>query len=145
MSDKAHISWDSFDAGIWSLAKDIESTSDPDMIVGVARGGLPGAVMLSHALGTPMVIAEATHYKDGEKQEEIEYGEVPNVEGDLLVFDDVVDTGKTMEIITNELAKRTAGMIETASFHIKEDREMTPDFWISVTDKWVVYPWEVNL
>lgn len=55
MSDKLNISFDDFTKHIGKIIRDITiSEWRPDYIVGITRGGLMPAVMLSHYLNVPM-------------------------------------------------------------------------------------------
>ena len=107
--------------------------------------------MLSHALDADFSSLNATLYDERVKGDEIEVsGDVPELEGVTLIFDDIVDTGETMatvQDIVEEEAHSQSGrnIVRTASIHVKPDRSMTPDYWIEETDKWTVYPWEVDL
>lgn len=149
MSEKRFISWDGFNGAMFQLAQQL--TSEPDHVVGVARGGLPGAVFLSHALEVPLNTIWATHYDGEERQETVEvenYGLAQVEDGDrVLLFDDIVDTGKTMDAIATKW--RNQDMTDftwgTMAIHVKPDRQFDPDFWVEETDEWVTYPWECSL
>ena len=52
MSSLRYLSWPEFDDICRGLARRLEDTAF-DLIVGIARGGLPGAVFLAHLLGEP--------------------------------------------------------------------------------------------
>jgi hypoxanthine phosphoribosyltransferase len=52
VSSLRYLSWAEFDDMCRGLARRLESTSF-DLVVGIARGGLPGAVFLAHLLGAP--------------------------------------------------------------------------------------------
>jgi hypoxanthine phosphoribosyltransferase len=154
MTEKQYLSWEEFEGAVWSIAETVDSQfryGDVDIVTGIARGGLAGAVMLSHALDARLQVARADHYDDEEQQDEviIESFGMRNVgDGDsVLLFDDIVDTGKTLSAVTHEW--ETQGVVDfdfqTAAIHVKPDRDITPDYWIEETEKWVVYPWEVSL
>jgi hypoxanthine phosphoribosyltransferase len=52
VSSLRYLSWPEFDDLCRGLAKRLEATPF-DLVVGIARGGLPGAVFLAHLLGAP--------------------------------------------------------------------------------------------
>jgi hypoxanthine phosphoribosyltransferase len=52
VSSLRYLSWAEFDHICRGLARRLEGTSF-DLVVGIARGGLPGAVFLTHLLGSP--------------------------------------------------------------------------------------------
>lgn len=142
--ENKHVGWRGFDASIYSLAERID---EPDIVVGVARGGLPGATMLSHALDCDLATIKVEHYEGDEKQDDVTVGPLYGVHGgaDVLIFDEKVGTGATMEAVRKEVERQTTGVIETASIHVDPDRDFDPDYWLEETEKWVVYPWEVSL
>lgn len=142
MAEERYVTWGEFHAGVEAIAMAADG-SDIDAIVGIARGGLPGAVTLSHRFGAPLEVIRANYYDGKEQQEELHIGEVELGEySNILIFDDIVDTGRTMAGVRDEVVTSTAGIITTASLHVKPGREMTPNYWLEETDKWVVYPWE---
>ena len=52
MSSLRYLSWAEFDDICRGLARRLEHTAF-DLVVGIARGGLPGAVFIAHLLGSP--------------------------------------------------------------------------------------------
>lgn len=145
MTDKIFYNWQEFDSDVRLIAQEIDF--EPDRIVGIARGGLPGAVMLSHIFETPAYETIRANYYDGmERREEVTVGDVyiPPVETDVLIFDDVVDTGTTMQAVGDKIQEQTDGEVFTVSLHAKPHREFEPDHYRTETDEWVVYPWEAN-
>ena len=52
-----HLSWDVLNDLMITSAKHIQADGVPQIIVGAQRGGLIPAVMLSHQLGTPIVLS----------------------------------------------------------------------------------------
>jgi hypoxanthine phosphoribosyltransferase len=148
---KYFLSWEEFDNAVYSIMREVKVQEDPDLVVGVGRGGFPGATMISHGLDVPMDTIFATHY-DGENRNQgvkVESEGLIQVEdGDnVLLFDEVVDTGRTMEAITKKWDRQ--GVVDfdysTAAIHIKPDSGFTPDYWLEEIDQWTVYPWEVSL
>lgn len=83
-------------------------------VYGPARGGLPLAVMLSHSLGIPLLMAPAKG---------------------CFIVDDIADTGKTLE--------RYSGKFFIVTMYYHEQCSFIPDFWgYKKTDDWIVFPWE---
>ena len=115
---KDFIDWNEFEFIIQILAnKIIKSGLEFDSVYGLPRGGLIPAVILSHKLGIP--------YDN--------FGEV-------LVVDDICDSGETLRPFTDPYIKST-----TAVLHYKPHTStIKPDFYAveSISDEWIVYPWE---
>ena len=119
--EKTFLSWTDIETAVESLAYQIrQSGEEIGAIVGLARGGLIPAVMLSHKLGIPLV------------------SEDHEAEGYLLIVDDICDTGNTLEYYV-----KYEGTL-TATIHHKQAAIVKPDFYYSLVpqDKWIVYPWE---
>ena len=117
--EKIYLTWKDVENAIESIAYrikkcDIEFSS----ITGLPRGGLIPAVMLSHKLNIP-------------------YKESPTM-GNILVIDDICDSGETLHKFKHE------SNVYTATIHYKQTASVEPTFWYSlVQDKdWIVYPWE---
>jgi len=101
------------------MIKDSDVIQDLKAIYAIPRGGYPIGVHLSHNLELPLVTNLAGH-----KREE------------LLIVDDIADTGVTLE--------KVAGMCRaTATIYYKERSTIKPTFYVVVTDKWIVFPWEI--
>lgn len=127
-----------------------------DALVVVPRGGYHVGNILSREFGftaTHLIHACLSSYDVGETQRRkgFEYGQMPTpeeVEGkDLLIIEEVVDTGNTLLHLRDLLKLAGAGIVRSAALHHKPGRSETgvvPDFFVEETDKWIVYPWEPN-
>jgi len=121
--DKRYLSWNDIDRAINRLTASITTSNVKlDAIGGLPRGGLIPAVMLSHRLSIPFV-----------SQSNIQL-----IEGNILVVDDICDTGKTLKRFKFE------NNIYTAALHWKQSAEYQPNyFWeVAYENEWIVYPWE---
>ncbi len=109
--DKIYLTWWQVDRAIFALADHLREYG-PDVIVGVARGGLIPAVRLSHVLGDVEVrVIDVKFYKDIEERMERPVITIPlhgSLEGKrVVVVDDVSDTGgKTLEVVIDEVRKK---------------------------------------
>lgn len=115
-----------------------------DVIIGLTRGGLIPAVMLSHALNTPMLpfnphVLHANGVPRGPLDLEIS----PAVTRRVLIVDDISDTGKTFDKTVTFFENRGFTVTTTAVYINKDTTIFTPDFvvWESHR-KWVVFPYE---
>ena len=125
----------------------------PDIILGLARGGLIPAVRLSHLLGVPM---EPLYWslRDAERRDNIE-----NIKEDLLtrvdykvlVVDDIVDSGKLMSEVVEYLCDGNypmLGKIQTASLVYNKSQQLhKPYFYFQEIDRnvdteWINFWWE---
>ena len=65
---------------------------------------------------------------------------------DVLVVDEVWETGNTITAVT-DLVRKAGGRPTTAVLHYKPLRsrtDMTPDHYVFETDRWVVYPYKAG-
>jgi len=90
-------------------------------ICGIPRGGYPIAIHLAHHLNKNFL--EFYHLE-------------PKDEKFTLIVDDIADTGETLKHYT------TWELRGTATLFYKERSIIKPDFFVEVTDKWIVFPWE---
>ncbi len=164
MADKQFISAqelleDSFRLGRMVL----ESGFRPDFIVGVWRGGTPVGIavqeLLEHrGVRSDHIAIRTSSYEGIEKRGKqirihglgyIE--ENANAEHCLLIVDDVYDTGLSVQAVIDSLRQRsrrnTPHDIRVATVFFKPDNNRTgrrPDFYVHETQKWLVFPHELN-
>lgn len=123
----------------------------PDSIVEIPRGGCWIAAQLSNYFetvhgSTGYGIVRASHY-DGETRRDTVRTSRPlldNVYGNVLVVDDIADSGETLEEVAGIVADQGFAPVKTATLHKRYDTSFTPDFYVHdvETDAWIEYPWE---
>jgi hypoxanthine phosphoribosyltransferase len=139
------MSWHDVEKAVTALASKLEREFQPDIIVGIARGGLIPAVRLSHLLGDKLLrMIHIKLYKDiNLKQEKPELladvGELPSK---VLVVDDVSDTGETLEFVLKHVREKGAKEVKVATIAYKPGSRVKPDYYVFETNKWIVFPWE---
>jgi hypoxanthine phosphoribosyltransferase len=74
-----------------------------------------------------------------------------SAEDRLLIIDDVFDSGRSLEAVLDVLAKRCRRnlpeQIRIATVYYKPARNRSrpkPDFWLHETDRWLVFPHELQ-
>ena len=150
----AAVGWDVLDE-----LRDIAHTSmvcgdlpNFDYIIGISRGGLVPAVVLSHCLGTPMIPISVSSYQDKVQGKKVFLNaglldSLPLEGKRLLVVDDIWDTGVTSQVVQGFL---WAKGVKEASFwflYAKAKPIMLMGFESQVlreVDKkvWVDFEWE---
>jgi len=139
---------------IYGLCRDVsddikESQFEPDVIVALARGGWFAGRCICDFVGLDdLTSLKMEHYvgtaqKSGEP--EIRYP-MPegSVEGkDVLIIDDIADTGGSIERAYEYVTSRDAGEVRTATLQLLQTSEFEPDFVAERLEEWawVVYPW----
>jgi hypoxanthine phosphoribosyltransferase len=133
----------------------------PSKIVGLTRGGLIPAVILSHLFKVPMhAINWSASSGKGAKDynSKLNPAELPKLSGKskILIVDDICDSGETIKGLTKALNNINQGAsIKSAVLYFKDlsngihhnDPEhcYIPDFYSSrivESDGWVNFPWE---
>ena len=66
------------------------------------------------------------------------------VKENVLIFDDVADSGKTFIMAKEYLLKCGAKSVDTASLFYKPHSSFKPDYYIYKTNAWVVFPHEMR-
>ena len=161
--DKLFIQADELLSDSFKLAwKVYESGYRPNYIIGVWRGGAPIGIAVQeflHVLGVPSdhIAIRTSHYKGmGERDSKVEvYGLnyiIKQVESEdsLLIVDDVHDTGISIQKIILDLqtaCKKNTPEIKVATPYFKPNKNQTnrqPEFYIHETEKWLVFPHELE-
>jgi len=112
----------------------------PDVVIGLSRGGLQPAVMLSNYFDVP-IIPVSLALRD-HQVERLDFEIDPGKK--YLVIDDINDTGATLERLSQYMVEaqwRSAVLINNLPSPFEPDYqgiEINKD----EEDVWVVYPWE---
>lgn len=145
------------------LAEQIyQSGFRPHFIVGVWRGGSPVGIAVQEFLeyaGVPadhIAIRTSSYYGIDQQSKEIRVHGldyiINHVEADqsLLIVDDVFDSGRSVQAVIEEIKRKsrrnTPGIIKVACPWYKPARnatDITPDFYVHATDRWLVFPHEL--
>ncbi len=117
-----------------------------DFIIAISRGGLIPARILADIFDIhEIVVIKAKYYTDINKRLEkplisidIDISKFDNK--NMLIVDDIVDTGITFSTLINKLKPYN---VKTLTLYKKSYSIFTPDYFIDTTDKWVVFPWDI--
>ncbi len=162
--DKVFISAQELLEDSFQLASDIyDSGFKPHFIVGIWRGGTPVGIAVQEFLEYKGIetdhisIRTSSYYGIDQQSKEIRvHGlhyiiENINAGDELLIVDDVFDSGRSIKAVLDELSEKTRkNMPETVKVACpwyKPERnatEIVPDFYIHETDSWLVFPHELN-
>jgi len=142
-------SWDEVFAKSIKLAENIRKTErfQFDCIIGVSRGGLALTRIISDLLDIQNVmITRCEYYTDiGEKKKKplITQKIQGNISGkNVLVVDDVADTGESLLVIKSYLESKRPEQVKISTIFIKPWCKIIPDYFVSRTDSWIIFPWE---
>jgi xanthine phosphoribosyltransferase len=123
----------------------VSKSFEPDIILAVARGG----VTLGHFLAEKFEIRElytlnSIHYDDTKKLDTIEVFNIPHLPEDrrVLVVDDIVDSGESLEEIMKILKQKfPKTTFKTGVLFYKNNAIFTPDFNIKEAHDWIEFFW----
>ena len=162
--EKHFISADELLTDSFRLADQIyRSGFRPHFIVGVWRGGAPVGIAVQEYLDymgvetDHIAIRTSSYYGIDQQEKEVRVHGLNyiidhvNAEDQLLLVDDVFDSGRSVVAILNELTQKTRAnlpkTIKIATPYYKPSRNTTdisPDFYIHKTDQWLVFPHELS-
>ena len=157
MAEKLIISWDDYNSIVEKLAIKIHDNYKPDLLIGIMRGGAPIIDVLSRVFKLKCAYLAVESYSGKgieDQQGKLTFSRemsstVQNLGGNLLLCDDLSDTGVTLNRSIEWLKKYPPlkgkiKSIKTAVLWKKAKSTFNPDF-CAVTLKnnpWIVQPIE---
>jgi len=142
--------WNGVYEMLLELAERIRSDGfRPDIIVGISRGGWLPARVLSDLLENPYITSVGAEFYVGVYETNSEprlTQQIPVSVFDkrVLLVDDVVDTGKSVLLIRDHLARQGTKETKILTLYFKPWSVVKPDFYSRETRDWIVFPWEVR-
>lgn len=123
----------------------------PEILVAIARGGLvPGRILADYLNILDVVSFRVEHYRGtvaGPGGARVRYPLTVDLHGrNVLLVDDVSDSGETFDVALEHLEQRGASAaLRTAVICHKRTCPFVPDYWgQEVVDwRWITYPWAV--
>ncbi len=118
-----------------------------DAIVGVSRGGLVLARLMSDLLDIDNVLITKSEYYTGMGKRNSKPQITQEIQKDIsdnnvLLVDDVSDTGESLAIIKEHILSKRPRNLTVATLYLKPWSKSLPDYFVSKTDAWIVFPWE---
>ncbi len=151
-----HIAWDQIHRDSRALAWRLDGKGPDDgawrAVVAITRGGMAPAMIVARELDIRTVdtISVVSYHSGGGKADQRREAEVlksPDAEmmGDgtgILVVDDLVDSGKTLELVRKHYPKA-----HFATVYAKPEGEPQVDTFITGVsqDTWIFFPWDMAL
>ena len=158
MAEKLFISWDEYNSTVEKLAIQIdESGYKPDILIGIMRGGAPIIDVLSRVFKLKCAYLAVESYSGKgieDKQGKLTFSRemsstVQNLGGNLLLCDDLSDTGVTLHRSIEWLKEYTPlkgkiKSVKTAILWKKASSSFNTDFCAVKLkdDPWIVQPFE---
>jgi hypoxanthine phosphoribosyltransferase len=148
MSEREVLTWDLFGRASRELAQAVhDSGFAPDIVLGIARGGLLPAGAVAYALDVKNLFTISVEFYTGvDTRLDVPAMLPPFLDpGDLddatvLVVDDVADTGRTLELV-EQFCRGHVREARTAVLYEKPRSVVRADYAWGYTDKWINFPW----
>ncbi len=147
------VSWKDIERWSMDIVKKVkESGYDPEIVIGLARGGLVPARLIADYLNIKDLYAVKTEHwgltatPDGKAR--LAQGLQVSIEGKrVLVVDDITDTGQSLKLAVDHIKEHNPAQIRSATLlHITHSKYV-PDYYSDEVpeDKWTwfVFPWNV--
>jgi len=122
---------------------------EPDVVVALARGGWFAGRCLCDFLGlNDLTSLKMEHYVGTAEKADEPQVRYPMPEGsvedkDVLIIDDIADTGGSIRRAEEYVEDRNPNEVRTATLQLLQTSEFEPDFVGERLDEWawIVYPW----
>ncbi len=144
------VSWDEAYRLAKILARKIKSSGfKPDLVIGIARGGLvPSRILCDFLLQKDLASIKVEHWGIAETlgKAKIKFPLSIDISGKkILIVDDVADTGDTYSVTVDYVNSLNPAEVRTAALQYKTCSTFIPDYWSEKQDewKWIIYPWAV--
>ncbi|MEO0566779.1 MAG: xanthine phosphoribosyltransferase [Pseudomonadota bacterium] len=145
-----HVSWDQLHRDARALAWRLQGETPKDgwrAVVAITRGGMAPAMIVARELDIRAVDTISVKSYDHQTQSEPVVIKPPDADlvGDgtgVLIVDDLVDTGRTLEIVCAAMPKA-----HVATVYAKpKGRGLVQTFVTEVSqDTWIFFPWDMAL
>ncbi len=118
-----------------------------DRIITLAKGGWPMTRSLVDFLQISNVASVGVKFYSGINEvisEPVVYQDLPiSVAGEnILLFDDVADSGKSLKFVKTYLENKGVKSITTATLFYKPFSEIKPDYYGATTSDWIIFPYD---
>ena len=151
MTDRELMSWDDLGRGARELAQAVADDGyHPDLVLGIARGGLLVCGALGYALGIKNTFTMNVEFYTGiDERLEIPMilPPVPDLvdfaDFKVLIADDVADTGATLELVKEFCAGKVAE-VRCAVLYEKSRSAVRSEYVWRRTERWIDFPWSAE-
>jgi uncharacterized protein len=130
--------WQIFESEIGILSKKIDY--QPDIIIGITRGGLVPARLLSRDLQVKDMHC-LTVRKVGEERKVVDEILDNLVGKNILLVEDMLETGRSL-VVAKQYLESKGATVKTVCLYIMEITEIEPDFYIRLVQEVEKFPWD---
>src|SRR5690242_17957340 len=145
------MSWADLGEGARAIAQAVADDGyRPDIVLGIARGGLLVAGAIGYALGVKNTFTMNVEFYTGIDERldmPMILPPVPDLvdfaETKVLIADDVADTGETLKAVHEFLAGKVAE-VRSAVLYEKPRSAVKCEYVWRRTDRWITFPWSAQ-
>jgi len=146
--EKLYYSYDLFKEDTQKLVNSCRDY-EPDVLLAVARGGLTLAHLMAQAMDMRNLYSlNSVHYEGDLKLDTFNIFNIPDVSHAkrVLIIDDIVDSGETMEQILKILKEKFPNVeFKLATLFYKKTAVLQPDYTVREATQWIDFFWEVDV
>ena len=146
-----HVSWDQLHRDARALAWRLQDKAPDDTgwraVVAITRGGMAPAMIVARELGIRIVDTISVKSYDHQSRTQPRIIKAPDMEviGDgagVLIVDDLVDTGRTLEVVRALMPRA-----HVATVYAKPMGRAQVDTFVTEVsqDTWIFFPWDLAL
>lgn len=146
--DIVQLSWDDVMEICREIALAVKNDFDPNLIVGIAKGGVIPAAIISS-----MLRVEFYPVRLSRRQQDVVVWDRPRilvpmpdeVKGKrVLIVDEAASSGETLRLAVGEAKKRGVRRVKTASLYVKTHAQR-PNWYAFDNDGTVILPWDFEI
>jgi len=145
------LGWSDFGVAVRAVAQQVVDTGySPDIVLSIARGGMAFGMGLGYALAVKnLSVINVEFYTGIDQRLEMPVVLPPTPDAvdlaglQVLVADDVADTGRTLELVRDFCAGHVAD-VRVAVIYQKPQSVVACDYVWRHTDRWIDFPWSVD-
>ncbi len=147
VKDKVYYGYSDFLEDMKNISKRLKELKI-DAIVAVARGGMIPAYYISTILDNRALFTiNSIYYDEDRRRDDIKIFNIPDISPfkNVLVVEDIVDSGKTLLEVKNILKEKFDANIISFSIFYKDKALVKPDIYLKKATAWIDFFWEVDL
>jgi len=148
MANFRYIAWSEYGNLADALGEKVRASGKKfDLVVGIARGGIPVAMVVADHLDVKIDFVNVKSYSDiGKRAPPVILSTLTEkIEGkDILLVDDLVDQGDTIAFLRKYLLDMKPRLLETAVLFKKPWSKAEPDYYLEEVSEWIVFPFELG-
>ncbi len=149
--EREELTWERYGPAARQLAVQVaDSGYRPDLILAIARGGLFVAGSLGYALAVKnLYVMNVEYYTGVDERLDVPivlppYVDLVDLDGsNILIADDVADTGHTIEMVRDFCQGKVAD-VRTAVLYQKPQSVVDCEYVWKHTDRWINFPWSTE-